>query len=390
MSAIVVRYPFTIQCPLPFLLSPFSKIMRTTINIIQLGIGGVGRALIEQVLATDAAQARHGIQLRYVAIADSNGVVANPRGLDEAVVRDLGAWKADGKLLKAYATGSAYRSHNEWLAPLVAPATLIVDTTAAEGATVVPAFEGVLAQGGAVVLANKKPIAEGTAQWELLMREGRTGYEATVGAGMPVISTLQSLIDTGDHVHHIEGTFSGTLGYLMSALQEGTPFSQAVRTAKANGWTEPDPRDDLGGTDIARKALILARTLGWHFDLSDVEVQTLYPAEWAELDVATFMARLAELDESMMAQVATAQDAGHRLRYTATVMPDSLKVGLATVPPDGALGALKGSDNLIGFYTERYGARPLVVQGAGAGTHLTASAVLADMMRLGRIIGSPE
>jgi homoserine dehydrogenase len=357
--------------------------MRTIINIIQLGIGGVGRALIEQVLATQAAQTRQGIHLRYVALADSNGVVANPHGLDEAVVRELGAWKAEGNLLKDYGIGTAYRSHNEWLAMLIAPATIIVDTTAAEGATVVPAFEGVLTQGGAVVLANKKPIAESREQWEILMREGRTGYEATVGAGMPIISTLQSLIDTGDIIHHVQGTFSGTLGYLMSQLQEGTPYSQAVRTAKANGWTEPDPRDDLGGIDIARKALILARTLGWQFELADVEVEPLYPAEWAGLRVTDFMARLEEMDQQMGAKVAAAHDAGQRLRYTATVTPTSLKVGLATVPPDGALGALKGSDNLIGFYTERYGERPLVVQGAGAGTHLTASAVLGDILRLG-------
>jgi homoserine dehydrogenase len=357
--------------------------MRTTINIIQLGIGGVGRALIEQVLATQAAQTRYGIHLRYVAIVDSNGVVANPHGLDEAVVRELGAWKAEGNLLKDYGIGTIYLSHNEWLAQLIAPATIIVDTTAAEGAMVLPAFEGVLAQGGAVVLANKKPIAESTEQWEILMRGGRTGYEATVGAGMPIISTLQNLIDTGDTIRHIQGTFSGTLGYLMSQLQEGTSYSQAVRTAKTNGWTEPDPRDDLGGIDIARKALILARTLGWHFELADVEVEPLYPAEWAGLNVADFMARLEELDNEMAAKVSTAHEAGQRLRYTATVTPSSLKVGLATVPPDGALGALKGSDNLIGFYTERYGTRPLVVQGAGAGTYLTASAVLADILRLG-------
>jgi homoserine dehydrogenase len=362
--------------------------MFITINLIQLGIGGVGRALIEQVLATRAAQARHGIHLRYVAVADSNGVVAHAHGLDEAVVRELGAWKAEGKLLRDYGTGTAYASHNEWVASVIAPATIMVDTTAAGGDSLVPAFEAVLAQGGAVVLANKKPIAESAEQWENLQREERTGYEATVGAGMPIISTLQSLIDTGDTISHIEGTFSGTLGFLMSALQEGIPYSQAVRTAKANGWTEPDPRDDLGGTDIARKALILARTLGWHFELADVEVEPLYPAEWSGLSVSDFMARLEEQDGAMAAQIAAAHAEGQRLRYTATVTPTALKVGLSRVAPDSALGSLKGSDNLIGFYTERYGTRPLVVQGAGAGTHLTASAVLGDILRLGGRLAS--
>ena len=356
--------------------------MLTTINLIQLGVGGVGRALIEQVLATRAAQARHGIHLRYVALADSNGVVAHPHGLDEAVVRELGGWKAEGKWLSEYAMGERYTGHNDWLARLRDPAPIIVDTTAGGGEFLTPAIEGVLAQGGAVVLANKKPIAESAEQWDRLQRAGRTGYEATVGAGMPVISTLQSLIDTGDTISHIEGTFSGTLGFLMSALQEGTPYSQAVRTAKTNGWTEPDPRDDLGGVDIARKALILARTLGWQFELADVEVEPLYPPEWAELSVNDFMARLEEQDAPMAARVSAAHGQGQRLRYTATVTPTRLKVGLSLVPPDSALGSLKGSDNLIGFYTRRYGTRPLVVQGAGAGTHLTASAVLGDILRL--------
>jgi homoserine dehydrogenase len=354
--------------------------MLSTINIIQLGVGGVGRALIEQVLSTAPAQARHGLHFRYVALADSGGVVAGPHGLDSEVVRGVAAWKAGGRPLSEHASGHASDPAFGWMARLLAPGTLLVDTTAS--GALLPAFESVLRQEGGVVLANKKPLAGSWEEWERLMREGRTGYEATVGAGLPVISTLSQLVDTGDTVTRIDGNFSGTLGYLMSELQAGTPFSAAVRAAKANGWTEPDPRDDLGGVDIARKALILARTAGWRFELEDVEVHPLYPPEWARLTVDDFMARLEELDETVAGPVAAAAANGERLRYVATVTPEALKVGLSPVPAASPLGALVGSDNLIAFHSERYGPRPLVVQGAGAGTELTASAVLVDMLRL--------
>ncbi|MGB0386830.1 MAG: homoserine dehydrogenase [Ardenticatenaceae bacterium] len=358
--------------------------MSTTISLIQLGLGGVGRALVEQVLSTRAGQARYGIELRYVALSDSSGAVIDKHGLNEEVVRKLSQFKGRGGRLADAPGGEALQiSELGALVDAVGQEPVIVlDTTAADPALVMPAFEAALARGGGVVLANKKPLTGSWAAWQRLTGEGRTRYEATVGAGLPVISTLRYLLNTGDNVNKIEGAFSGTLGFVMSQLQDGAPFGDVVREAKARGWTEPDPRDDLSGTDVARKALILARTLNYPLELSDVAVTALYPPEFGELSLDTFMARLDELNPMLAAQRDNAHAAGKRLRYAATVAPDKLTVGPVAVDPASPLGVLSGPDNLVAFQSKRYANRPLVVQGAGAGVEVTASAILGDILLL--------
>ena len=355
--------------------------MATVISLVQLGLGGVGRALVEQVLSTQAAQARYGVELRYVALTDSSGAIVNQNGLSEAVIRDASQLKANGGRLINHQNGQGVSD----LASLVqenSGLVIVLDTTAAHPTVVMPIFEAALAKGGGVVLANKKPLTESWDAWSRLTSDGRTRYEATVGAGLPVISTLRYLLDTGDAVHKIEGAFSGTLGFVMSQLQENAPFAHVVREAKARGWTEPDPRDDLSGTDVARKALILARTLNYELEMSDVTVTALYPAEFGQLSLVDFMTRLDELNPLLANQRHQAHAAGQRLRYAATVNPDGLTVGPVNVPPSSPLGVLSGPDNLVSFTTERYSGRPLVVQGAGAGTDVTASAMLGDILQL--------
>ncbi len=281
-----------------------------TISLIQLGLGGVGRALVQQVHATRDVQARLGIALRYVALADSSGALVGERGLAESVVESAVRFKARGGALHEHEAGYFH----DGLAALVdtagQPHTIVVDTTAADPARLLPAFELALGRGYALALANKKPLTASWDAWQWLTRDGRIGYEATVGAGLPIISTLRSLLDTGDEVRRIEGAFSGTLGFLMSELQEGADFAASVRAAKARGWTEPDPRDDLSGTDVARKALILARTLGIEAEMADVTVEPLYPAAWAALPLDEFMARLDEL--SPLLRGAAGRRAGER------------------------------------------------------------------------------
>ncbi len=355
--------------------------MTRVISVIQLGMGGVGRALAEQVLSTRAAQARYGIELRYVALADSRGGLLDAGGLGDDRVRQAALHKQQGGTLGEMA-GGAPPALPAWVEALAGPNALLVDTTAESAEAMLPAFEAALARGAALVLANKKPLTAPWAAWQRLMLTGRVGYEATVGAGLPVISTLRHLLDTGDEVQRIEGAFSGTLGFLMSELQDGRAFGQIVRDAKARGWTEPDPRDDLSGTDVARKALILARTLALPLELSDIDVTPLYPAAYGALSLQAFLARLDELDEVMAGQRDAAHRAGQRLRYAATLSATGATVGPTQVPPESALGALRGPDNLIAFHTSRYAGRPLVVQGAGAGTDVTASALLGDMLAL--------
>lgn len=358
--------------------------MATPIFLLQLGLGGVGRALMEQVLATRATQARYGLELRYAGLLDSSGARVAQGGLADEAVQGAGAFKAAGGQLAAHEGGEAGLDPLALVEALDSPLTIVVDTTAAAPAAVLPAFERLLARGGGVVLANKKPLTDAWAQWETLTRDGRTGYEATVGAGLPVISTLRALLDTGDEVTQIEGAFSGTLGFLMSELQDEVPFAAAVRDAKARGWTEPDPRDDLSGTDVARKALILARTLGYCMEGSDVEVTPLYPLEWADLPLGEFMARLDDLNPVQAGRRDVVHGGGRRLRYAATVTSKELRVGPVAVAPDSPLGVLRGPDNLVAFHTARYASRPLVVQGAGAGVQVTASALLGDILRIGQ------
>ena len=187
---------------------------------------------------------------------------------------------------------------------------------------------------------------------------------------------------SGDRVERVAGTFSGTLGYVMTGLQEGRLFSEVVREAHALGYTEPDPRDDLGGLDVARKALILARTIGWQLELDDIAVQGLYPPEMGALSVAEFMARLPQLDGFFAAQVEKAADEGGTLRYAAVVNDGLSSVGPTIVSQESPLGRLRGTGNLIEFHSDWYSPSPLVVQGPGAGVDVTAAGVLSDIMEL--------
>jgi homoserine dehydrogenase len=203
-----------------------------------------------------------------------------------------------------------------------------------------------------------------------------------VGAGLPVIATLNRLIASGDEITRMAGTFSGTLGYLMTGLQEGRPFSEVVREAHKLGYTEPDPRDDLGGVDVARKALILARGLGWRLDMADVAVTGLYPAAMADLSVAEFMAALPDLDAHFSGLVADAAADGKVLRFAATVEDGACQVGPVAVSADSPLGRLSGTDNLIEITSRWYQPNPLVIQGRGAGVDATAAGVLSDIVEL--------
>ncbi|MBA3533100.1 MAG: homoserine dehydrogenase [Ardenticatenales bacterium] len=360
--------------------------MATPIFLIQFGLGTVGQALTEQVLATRESQARYGIDLRYVALADSDGALVSERALEDGVIQSASRFKQRGGRLAEHDLGYYQDNLKALVDTMGQPRTIVIDTTAAAPDTVFPAFELALSRGYALALANKKPLADAQARWDHLTAGGRIGYEATVGAGLPVISTLRYLLDTNDEVTKIEGAFSGTLGFLMGELECGTSFSASVREAKARGWTEPDPRDDLSGLDVARKALILARTLGATLELADVALTPLYPADFAALSLDEFMARLEELDPLLADQQRAVQERGAFLRYGASVKvgqeTSSLVVGPLTVDSENPLAALRGPDNLISFHSARYSARPLVIRGPGAGAAVTASGLLGDILRL--------
>jgi len=379
------------------------------IGLVQLGLGQVGTALAKMVLAQrPQIEQRLGLRLGFLAVADSSGVMFAETGLPDARVVEIIAAKAGGRSIAqlpayeglaaegppAVSGGSAEPVRAAGLPSALASilathsvpcdVRLLVDVTAAD--EMGDLLGGALEQGWGLVLANKIPLVAPLrlpCTQRLMQQAGaRLRYEATVGAGLPVISTLKALQDTGDVVHSVTGCLSGTVGFLAHKLEQGQLFSASVREALALGYTEPDPRQDLSGMDVARKALILARAMGQGLDLSDVEVEPLFPEEMATLALGEFMASLERLDDSYARRVSAARAGGRVLRYAASIGGEGCRVSWQEAGPDDLMAALRGPDNMVRFRTERYDSNPLVIVGPGAGPECTAAGVLADVLEL--------
>jgi homoserine dehydrogenase len=364
--------------------------------VILFGVGGVGRALLQQIVTHRSLHAlRYGLTLQLLAVCDRDGAALDPsHGLDDELLCQIIAYKSTGGRLSNHPLGGAQGD----LAGIVDIAgragAVVVDCTATTAT--IPALLFALERRYKLVIANKKPLTSDQEVYNRLTAAGVTGdddtaplrhlgrsrWETTVGAGLPVIATLNRLVSSGDEVQRITGAFSGTLGYVMTGLQAGRPFSAIVREAHRLGYTEPDPRDDLGGVDVARKALILARGLGWQLDMDAVAVQGLYPSEMDALSVDAFLDTLPSLDDHFQAQVQSAAAAGKVLRYAAQVADGVCRVGPTQVAADSPLGRLSGTDNLVEFTTHWYSPNPLVIQGRGAGVDATAAGVLSDIIEL--------
>ena len=214
-----------------------------------------------------------------------------------------------------------------------------------------------------------------------------------MGAGLPVLATLKHLVSTGDQVKRIEGIFSGTLSYIFNNLKPGNTFSEVVAKAKENGFTEPDPRDDLQGMDVARKVTILARECGLMLELEDVVVESLVPEPLKKCNsTAEFLEKLPEFDEELTNKVLDAENKGEVLRYVGVVDCETGtgRVELTSYPTTHAFAQLSGSDNIISFITERYFQQPLIVRGPGAGASVTAGGVFSDLLRLTDYFGAPS
>ncbi|MBX3015750.1 MAG: hypothetical protein KF832_29795 [Caldilineaceae bacterium] len=366
-----------------------------SIPVILFGVGGVGRAFVRQIVEQRQFHATtYGLYLQIYALCDSDGAIIEPNGLSDPQLRELLAFKETGGKFAHHPLGGPQANPAAIVDIAGRADAIVVDCTAS--AATVPALTLALARGYRIVLANKKPLTVEQAVYDRLTSAGDTAtkeaaplrhlgrarWETTVGAGLPVIVTLNRLLASGDPVARIAGTFSGTLGYVMTGLQAERPFSEIVREAHKLGYTEPDPRDDLGGIDVARKALILARGIGWRLDMTDVQVTGLYPVEMSNLSVAEFMAALPVLDGQFRSQVQEAKAAGKVLRYAATVADGHCTVGPVVVAAHSPLGRLSGTDNLVEFHTQWYSPNPLVVQGRGAGVDATAAGVLSDVMEL--------
>jgi aspartokinase/homoserine dehydrogenase 1 len=261
---------------------------------------------------------------------------------------------------------------------------VLVDATADDtGDVVAAAFDA----GMHVVLANKRPLTGRQRDYDriraaALAHDRRLRLEATVGAGLPVIDTMDKLIESGDRVDRVEACPSGTLGYLFGELGRGASFSRALRGAIAKGYPEPDPREDLSGRDVARKALILGRLLGFRGELDDIGVESLVPTDAKRIALAEFLERLDEWDEPWRRRVTAAAARGRVLRYRAIATRRRIKVGLVVVDARSPLASLNGTDNQFIFTTMRYKKNPLVITGPGAGPAVTAAGILNDVLKL--------
>ena len=345
--------------------------------LIVVGLGQVGRALLRQILSSRSAlRKQRGISLNLLGLADSSGALIGPAGLSDRTLMDALQAKEEGRSINGLPDALPLVK----LAPAFRPGTLLVDATAST--EMISVLRAALEDGCGVVLANKHPLVGPWADTRAFFENSHLRYEATVGAGLPVLSTLRTLLDTGDRITAIEGVLSGTLGYLCAELEQGMSYSAALAKARASGYTEPDPREDLSGRDVARKALILARTVGWPLEMGDLTVEPLYPEELADLPADAFMEVVPTLDKGYANRVEEAQSRGQVLRYVVHIGPDGSEVGLVAVDCDSMLGALCGPDNAIAFHTERYAETPLVISGPGAGPEVTAAGVLGDIINL--------
>ncbi len=371
------------------------------VSLLVLGKGTVGGQLLSQIAAQQSKLVdEHWIQLNVVGIADSKRVVFDEKGIS------LSAYKERLDVTPPDTAPPEILPLLEKLKRL--PVPILVDCTAASGMEAL--YQEAFQRGIHVVAANKKPLTIAWPQREALMRGARAShrsynYETTVGASLPVIDTLKNLVRTGDRVRLIEGSFSGTLGYLSNELSRGVPLSEAVATARDKGYTEPHPRDDLSGLDAARKALILARELGLSLELSDVTVEPFVPEELLREDsLDSFFAALKRYDAVMAARIEGLRKEGKVLRYLATIGPSgeggrdsrppmsmrserfSVRVGPTGIDLAHPASHLKGSEAFIAFTTERYNDYPLIVQGAGAGGAVTAAGVLADILKVSQTL----
>jgi homoserine dehydrogenase len=353
------------------------------INLAIFGHGLVGTALINQIInSANEIEKRKGVKLNIFAIANSKKAIFNKNGITEHWKEEVETQGQNYTIQDVYAYAKANHLEN----------LIAIDNTSS--LEFVSNYIQLVEKGFDLVSSNK--IANTidfnfykTLRETLAKHQKSYLYETNVGAGLPLIDTIKLLHLSGENIVRIRGVFSGSLSYLFNTFSaENIPFSTVLQQALDKGYTEPNPREDLSGNDVARKLLILARELDLHNELSDVTIENLIPEQLRTIETEAFLQSFEEMN-TVFQDKKEAQKDNHVLRYIGDLHGDladekgaKLDVKLVSVPKQSPLGALKGADSIFEIYTESYGENPIVIQGAGAGALVTARGVFGDVLRL--------
>ena len=354
-----------------------------TLSLGLFGPGNIGGTLLDQIgRERERLKREFDLDIRVRGIATSKKMLISEEGID------LSSWREQMEEYGIPYNEEIFLSH---IKASYYPHWVLVDATASKERAM--QYKSFIESGFHVITPNKKASSGPYDYYESLYETSlRTGkkflYETTVGAGLPIITTLKDLRETGDIIEKVEGMVSGTLAWLFSNYDGTVPFSTLVKKARDMGFTEPDPRDDLSGMDVARKTVILARELGYKAEVEDLEIRNLVPPALRDVSKEEFLERINEMDDEMLSLYKEAEKKGMKLRYVGTVDGGKCSVSLSAFPLDHPFSQAKGTDNVIEFTTARYHNQPLVVQGPGAGPEVTAAGIFADILRLSAYLGS--